>query len=276
MPAIAAVDGVITPLADARVPVADRGLLFGDHVFEIARVLRGRVVDGAAHLDRLVAGACAIGLAPPAIDRLAAQIAAAIAAAQEDDAVIRIVWSAGDGTALRRAAAAAPRAIVVIEPWEPGPDAIRLASIAVDRAGRTGALVPAAAKTAYLASVLALARAAALGADDALLVDPDGHVLETATATVFVVAAGRVITPNGPCLSGITAARVATLFAEDGVELEAAAITAAALDRADEVFVTSSRRGVTPVVAVDDRAYAVGPTTRRARDRYQRWLDGSG
>lgn len=271
MPAIASVDGVVTALADARVPVADRGLLFGDLVFEIARVVRGRVIDGAAHLDRLDAGARALGLAVPPRDRLEAQLAAAIDAAGETDAVARIVWTAGDGAQLRRTGAP-PRAIVVIEPWTRGPDAIRLATIAVDRAGRTGALVPASVKTAYLASVLALARAAEAGADDALLVDPDGAALETATATIFAVHRGAITTPAGARLPGVTAARVIALLAQAGVAVAHAALPAAAIAAADELFVTSSRRGVTPVVAVDDRAVPIGPTTRDAIERYDAWL----
>ena len=57
MPAMASIDGVVTALAAAAIPVTDRGLLFGDHVFEIARVVDDRIIDGDAHLARLVAGA---------------------------------------------------------------------------------------------------------------------------------------------------------------------------------------------------------------------------
>ncbi len=276
MAAVASIDGVIAPLAEARVPVTDRGLLFGDHVFEIARAIDARVIDGDAHLARLAASARAIGVAPPPIDPLAAWIAAAIAAAGEADAAIRVIWSRGDGTALRPSPTAAPRAIILVEPCHPGPATIRLASIAVDRSGRTGALVPATAKTgSYLASILALARAAELGADDALLIDPDGRALETATASLFAVVADRVIAADGAALPGVTAARVVALLAARGVDVVAGAVTAAALTAADELFVTSSRRGITPVVAVDGRALAVGPTTRAAIDAYQRWLRGS-
>lgn len=275
MAAIASVDGVIGALADARVPVVDRGLLFGDLVFEIARVVRGRVVDGAAHLDRLDAGARVLGLPAPDRARIDRDVAAAIEAAGEPDATVRIVWTAGDGAALRRSTAAiAPRLVVVIEPFVPMTSipTIRLATIAVDRGGRAGALVPATAKTAYLASVLALARAAEAGADDALLVDPDGLALETATATIFAVVGGAAVTPAGARLPGVTGARVAALLAEAGVAVTTAALPAADLAIADEVFVTSSRRGVTPVVAVDARAIAVGPTTRLAIERYDAWV----
>jgi len=280
MPAVASVDGVITALADARVPVTDRGLLFGDHAFEIVRGLGPWLVDGEAHLARLTASARSLGIVAPELGRLADWIAAAVAASGEPDTAIRIVWTRGDGTRLRPSAGAPPRAIIIVEPstaapsgdpsGDPsGPDGLRLVSIAVEHAGRTGALVPATAKTgSYLASILALARAAELGADDALLVDPDGRALETATSSLFVVVAGRAIVATGAALPGVTAARVAALLGE----VVFAAVDAATLAAADELFVTSSRRGVTPVVGLDGRVFAVGPTTRRAIDRYQRWL----
>ena len=273
MSSVASIDGVVAPLAEARVPVTDRGLLFGDHVFEIARAIGDRVIDGDAHLARLAASARAIGLAPPDRARLAAWIAAAVTAAGEPSAAIRAIWSRGDGTTLRPDPRGAPRAIVIVEPWSPGPDGVRLASLAVEHAGRTGALVPATAKTgSYLASVLALARAAALDADDALLVDPDGRVLETATSNLFVVGGGRIALATGNALPGVTAARVGALLAAVGLPVVDAAVTAADVRAADELFVTSSRRGVTPVVAVDGRACPVGWTTRRAREEYDRWL----
>ena len=65
MPAMASIDGVVTALAAAAIPVTDRGLLFGDHVFEIARVVDDRIIDGDAHLARLVAGAARCGLPAP-------------------------------------------------------------------------------------------------------------------------------------------------------------------------------------------------------------------
>jgi branched-subunit amino acid aminotransferase/4-amino-4-deoxychorismate lyase len=88
---------------------------------------------------------------------------------------------------------------------------------------------------------------------------------------VFAVAGGRVHAAGGAALPGVTAARVAALLAAGGVEIEVAPVSADTLAGAEEIFVTSSRRGVTPVVALDGRDLVVGPTTRRAIAAYDAW-----
>lgn len=276
MPAVASIDGVLAPLAAAAVPLSDRGLLFGDHVFEVARVWRGVVIDGARHLARLARSAEACRLPPPP-PPLPAWIAAAVAAADEVDATLRVMWTAGDGAGLARGPAPRGRAIAIVEPWAPPATAptVRLATLAIDRSGRGGALVPAVAKAGnYLTSVLALDAARAAGADDALLIDPDGRVLETATASVAIVAGGGVVVADGACLPGVTMARVAELAAGLGLAVTTAAIDRASLAQADEVFVTSSRRGVAAVVQIDDRAYAAAPRTRQIAAAYDAWIVG--
>ncbi|MEZ4404305.1 MAG: aminotransferase class IV [Kofleriaceae bacterium] len=270
---MASIDGVLSGLAEARIPVTDRGLLFGDHVFEVARVIDGRVVDGAAHLERLAASARLCRL-PPLPSALAAWIGATVAAAAAPSGSLRVMWTRGDGVGLTLDGAARGRCVVTVEPWTPpARTAIRLATVAVDATGRTGALVPAAAKSgSYLASVLALAAAHAADADDALLVDPAGRALETAAASLAIVAGGAVWFARGASLPGVTAARVKRLLAATGVAVADAALTVAQVQAADEVFVTSSRRGVVAVAAVDGVARAPGPTTRRAQEIYDGWV----
>lgn len=276
MPEVAAVDGLITPLAAAVVPVTDRGLLYGDHVFEVAVAVAGRVIDGPAHLARLADGAAQLGLPPPAA-ALPSWIAAALAAAALPRAVVRVVWTRGDGAGVRPSPTARGRAIVLVTAWtDPPPAPLTLATVAIDRSGRSGALVPAAVKSGnYLASVLALAAAEAVGADDALLVDPEDQVCETATGNVAIVEGGAVWFAAGAALAGVTAARVAALLRADGVVVGATAITRSRLAAADEVFVTSSRRGVVAVARLDDVSWRPGPTTARAADRYRAWRDGA-
>ncbi|MBL8625587.1 MAG: aminotransferase class IV [Myxococcales bacterium] len=276
MAAVASIDGVITPLAAAAVPLTDRGLLFGDHVFEVARAWRGVVIDGARHLARLARSAEACRLPPPPA-ALPGWIADAIAAAGEADATLRVMWTAGDGAGLARGPAPRGRAIAIVEPWAPPAIAptVRLATLVIDRSGRGGALVPAVAKTgSYLASVLALDAARAAGADDALLVDGDGRVLETATASVAIIDRRGVVVADGACLPGVTMARVAELAAGLGLAVATAAIDRATLAQADEVFVTSSRRGVAPVVRIDDRDYSDAPRARQIAAAYDAWIVG--
>ena len=273
MPAVASIDGAVSPLAAAAVPVTDRGLRFGDQVFEVARTCGSRVLDRAAHLARLARSAAACRLPPPPV-ALDGWLDAALAAAAAPDATVRVLWTAGDGAGLARDGGPG-RAIVIVEPWQPGPArALRLHTIAIDRSGRTGALVPAAAKSgSYLASVLALAAAHDAGADDALLVDDRGDAIETATGNLAIVERDAVVFAAGANLPGVTAARVAQLLTAAGVAVSREAIPRARLDGADEVLVTSSRRGVAAVAAIDGVVKRSGRLLTLAFDQYAAWID---
>ncbi len=257
------------PLAEARVPVTDRGFLWGDHVFEIIRAQGDTLCDGAAHLARLVASAALVRLPAPDpafVERVARETltAAGLAAAS-----IRVMWTRGDARGLAPSAAGAPRLVILVEPLAPAPHGVRLAVV---RGSRDG-LVPAAAKTGnYLGSVLALALAENAGADDALLVDGDECALETATASLFVVEPGKVLMPAGANLPGVTAARVAALLVGAGHAVISERLPLARVVAADELFVTSARRGLVPVVALDGAPRLPGPVTATASAAHAAWV----
>ncbi len=270
MPAMAFVDGEIVPLAQARIPVSDRGFLWGDHAFEIVRAVAGRTCDGDAHLARLVASAALLRMPPVDRDACARAVDATLMAAALADASVRIVLTRGDDPGLAPAADAHTRLVIVVEPLDPtrAPAGVRLHSVD----GHRGGLVPAAAKTGnYLGSVLALAVARDAGADDALLHDGD-LALETATASLLVVVGDEVLTPTGPSLPGVTAARVVALLRAAGRVVRAAAVTRAMVAAADELLVTSARRGVTPVIALDGVARTPGAMAAEAARAYDEWL----
>lgn len=260
------------PLDEARVPITDRGFLWGDHVFEVIRAEAGRLCDGDAHLARLARSAALVRMTAPDLGAVARAIAATLAACQARSAAVRVIWTRGEARSLSLATAGAPRLVIIAEPLmlAAGTRGIRLAVV---RGGR-GGLVPAAAKSGnHLGSVLALAAATDAGADDALLVDAHDQVLETASANLFLVEDGRVVTPAGAILAGVTGARVTQLLRVEG---HAVLTDRVALDRvraADELFVTSSRRGVVPVVALDGSPRDAGPVARAAAAAYGRWLE---
>jgi len=276
MTAMASVDGEIVPLDHARVPITDRGFLWGDHVFEIMRAVGVRVADLDAHLARLTASAERIGMAAPDHTRITRTVTSVLTRGGARDAAVRVVWTRGDAHRLSPSSAGEPRLVVVAEPLEdtgataPTPG-VRLAVI---HSPRSLGLVPHDAKTGnYLPSVLALAAAEAAGADDALLVDGDDLVLETATANVFAVSStGTVITPVGALLPGVTAARVAKLLAQLGVTVRHAPLPLPVVRAAAELFVTSARRGPVPVAYLDGEARASGPITHEIQVAYKRWL----
>ncbi len=268
------IDGAVVDAADARVPITDRGLHYGDGVFEVLRTARGRAVLLDRHLARLAAGAAAIRLVPPPT----AAIADAVARTLDGfvgDARIKILVTRGDAPLATPLAAAGPaRLIVIAAPLVlPAPEVyargIALVTVA-RRMPAPDALDPRIKALAYLDRVLALDDARGRGADDAVRLDADGRVAECATANLFAVVGGAVVTPPAiAALAGVTRGVVLELAAAAGIAVREHAITPAELAAADEIFVTSAVRGVMPVASLDGVARLPGPVTRLLTERYR-------
>jgi branched-chain amino acid aminotransferase len=269
-------DGAVVDAAAARVPITDRGLRYGDGVFEVLRTA-GRIpflLD--RHLARLAAGARAIALAaPPAADAITDAVTHTLAAIAAPEARLRIMLTRGDAElATPLAAAGPPRLIVIAEPLRLPPDAaydrgIALATVA-RRMPAADALDPRIKALAYLDRVLALDEARGRGADEAIRLDTLGRVAECATSNLFYVSRGVVLTPPADAaLAGITRGVVLEDCAAAGVATAERAPDPAELAAADEVFVTSAVRGVMPVASIDGVARAPGAATRAIIARYR-------
>lgn len=260
----------IAPDAPA-LPVTERGYAYGDGLFETIPVVQGRAFDATTHLARLVASARTLGLPAPDTTALERAIEATLHDAGPDVGVVRVTWSRGNGgrgyAPPLPGEGGAPRLVVAAYP-APLPPAggadggLRLSSV---RGVTPGELVIHKTLSA-IHYVVAADRARAAGADDALLVDARGRVLETTVANVFAVLAGRVVTPPATLslFPGIGRARC---LAASGAAEQAFDLTT--LSRADEAFAVSAVRGIVPIVAVDGRAIgsgAPGPLTKTLRD----------
>ncbi|MDA8747030.1 branched-chain amino acid aminotransferase [Litoreibacter sp.] len=108
------------------------------------------------------------------------------------------------------------------------------------------------------------------GADTALILNPDNTIGEFASANIFIVNKGRILTPepNGSILNGLTRQRVIGLLKEDGFEVIETKLTAADVYQADEVFCTGNHVKVAPVIRIDQRTYENGEISQRARALY--------
>jgi branched-chain amino acid aminotransferase len=133
------------------------------------------------------------------------------------------------------------------------------------------AVTDAKASALYPNVARALREATAAGFQNAVVLDPDGHVAEFATANLFFVAAdGTVVTPaaNGTFLAGITRSRVIGLLGQDGIQVVQRTVDPAELDEAREIFNTGNYGKVMPCTRFGDRSLPVGPVATRARRRY--------
>jgi branched-subunit amino acid aminotransferase/4-amino-4-deoxychorismate lyase len=265
---VISVDGTV---GAAQLSVLDRGLLYGDGVFEVLRTWDGVPVSLDAHLDRLYASAAALELfAMPRLElRDSVLRTLAAAGADPEDKRIRIMVTRGPGgLGTRLAELGRGHAIVIVEPLPAQPKALALAVVdwPLPRRSRGHKTL------AYLDHILARELAAAAGADEAARLGPDGEVVEGATSNLFVVLDGRVITPSrqSGALPGITRARVLELCAELGIAASEDTVRPDTLRAADEIFATSSLRGVVPVTLLDGEPRAAGPVTARLAAAYER------
>ncbi len=266
MSELVSIDGRIVSAAEASVSVFDRGFLYGDSVFETLRTYGGVPFALSEHLERLKRSAARVYIPLPVSDaQLRGELADVLAAANNPESYVRLMLTRGRGESLGLdpALANAPLRLVLVTPLHPSPDWYYERGVAVVtyRTQRVSdATTAAGAKLGnYLVAVLAMKEARAAGAEEALVTDLDGRIIEGSTSNVFAVERDCLVTPpeEAGILLGITRERVIALATELGVPIEYRSFTADELVRADEAFICSTVREIVPVVSIDGRA--VGP-----------------
>lgn len=260
---------LVNGVADDRVSALDRGLAYGDGLFETIRWTAGRAPLWDRHLARLAAGCRRLGIPAPDSATLADEAARVIGT--ERSAIVKLIVTRG---AAQRGYASAPRAsatrIVAAFPLPALPRAWYAEGICVRTCALRLAAQPALAGIKHLnrlEQVLARAEWSDPAIVEGLLFDSAGHLVSATAANVFVVVDGRVRTPPVDACGVAGVLRGALLDGIAGITV--APVTKDDLRRADEVFLSSSVRGVLPVRDVDGRAHAIGPRTREAQARWR-------
>jgi branched-chain amino acid aminotransferase len=278
-------NGRILAANEAEVSVFDRGFLYGDSLYEVARSYGGVFFGLEEHLERLQKSAelCRMVLAQTheeyrrEIDRAFLAFRAQPGQAQAD-AYCRIIVTRGAGrigfglncieTPTQYAIIMQPIApftsALTAEHFEKGlnlqiSERVRNDPRALDPAAKTGN---------YLNSLLAYLDAVAQGYDDALMLNFDGHMTEGTTFNIFYVKRGIVATPplDIGILDGITRRQTLELCRELGIPSREVRFPRERMYEADEVFASSSIKEVFPVTRLDGRKIGngkPGPITRR-------------
>lgn len=259
------IDGRIVPEADARIPVLDRGFLFGDSIYEVVRTTGEVPFAWPEHWARLVASAEAIRLRLDLTEaeiatRIAVTLRAALAAdSTHGDSYVRIVVTrgAGDAPNIDLAYAKSPPCwVVMVRPLTPmSGKPSRLALIERLRNDRR-ALDPATKSGNYLNNVLGLAEAKDAGATDCVMVNHDGLVTEASTSNLFARIAGTWCTPPlaAGILAGITRSLLLSFLPTRNLVVRERDLTAAELRTADAIFLSSTLRDVAAVTHLDGKA----------------------
>ncbi|WP_435128223.1 aminotransferase class IV [Actinacidiphila sp. bgisy144] len=255
------VDGGLRDAADATVSVFDHGLTVGDGVFETLKAEHGRAFATTRHLHRLARSAAGLGLPEPDLDEVARACAAVLEANPMPMGRLRITYTGGLSPLGSDRGDAGPTLVVALGPATARPDTTAVVTVPWTR-NEKGALTGL-KTTSYGENVVALARAHAAGASEALFANTQGQLCEGTGSNVFVAVGGRLLTPPlaSGCLAGITRALVVEWAGAEEAELPLSVLA-----EADEVFLTSSLRDIQAVHRVDDRTLpgAPGPVTAKA------------
>ncbi|MGZ0748035.1 aminotransferase class IV [Haloparvum sp. AD34] len=269
------VDGEVVPADEATVDVRDRGFMYGDAAFETMRAYGGDVFRWEAHADRLRNTCETLQLDHGLSDAtLRSRIDETLAANDLAEAYVKLSISRGvQPGKLDPDPDVDPTVVVYVSPlprggvdgeavWD-GPATLQTTKTrrASDRA------IPSDAKTHnYLNGILARLELRTSDADEALMLDDDGHVAEGATSNLFFVDGTALRTPSldGPVLPGITRDVVIDLAAKEGIPVEEGQYAPADVREADEVFLTNSTWEIRPVTTVD--GIDVGPEPAAGSD----------
>lgn len=254
-------DGGLRDTESARVSVLDHGLTVGDGVFETVKAADGRPFALTRHLDRLTRSARGLGLPDPDHDEVRRACAAVLAAGPVPLGRLRITYTGGDGPLGSDRGGHGTTLVVAVGETTRRPDSTSVVTVPWTRNER-GALTGL-KTTSYAENVVALARAREHGASEALFGNTAGRLCEGTGSNVFVVLDGEIHTPPlaSGCLAGITRALVIEWTGAQETDLPLDV-----LERADEVFLTSTLRDVQAVHRVDERTLpgAAGPVTAKA------------
>ena len=259
---------------EARVSIFDAGFVLGDGVWEGLRLVRGKLVAEREHLDRLFEGAGAIqldiGLTK---DEMLAAIRRTLERnGMEDGVHVRLMVTRGRKTTPNQDPrfAPGPATIVIVAEYKaPNPEAkqkgLNLFTSAI-RCSTPDVFDLRLNSHSRLNFIQALIQAINAGADEALMLDPNGFVASCNSTNFFIVRGKELWTSTGRFnFKGITRQKVIQLFAEDGGILRQQDFTLAEVYAADEAFVTGTLGGITPVASIDGRRIGIdggiGPLT---------------
>jgi len=274
------INGELVAEHEATVSVFDSGFVLGDGVWEGVRVAGGRPAFLDAHLDRLTEGAKALFMAEmPERSELVGAVQHVIDGnGLVDDAHLRIMLTRG----VRREPYQDPRLVdggptlVIIPGHHPVTETalttpLNLFTVHVRR-GAPDVQDPGINSHSKLNCILACIQGAVAGADEALMLDPDGFVATCNSTHFFIVKNGTVMTSDGRyCLGGITRGHVLELCEANDIPHIATTFTLTDVYSAEEAFITGTLSGLKPVGQVDGRTIgsgARGPVTERLQGLY--------
>lgn len=259
--------------AEGRIDPADRGLAYGDGLFETLRISKGRAVLEAAHFSRLFASAEALGI-PLETAALRDDFSRFLACVPGESVAKILVTRGCSGRGYLPDTGAAPTIVLSAHALpDAGPETIVVSVAKLSLARQP--LLAGHKHLNRLEQVLLRRELADACADEALVCDTTGHVVEGVSANVFMVRDGELHTPciDAAGIRGVLRGALIEHAAVLGLPVHEGHYSPDDFRRADEVFFCNSVTGVRPVSCLEERHWEPGPVTRRMQAFWQAQLD---
>lgn len=263
----------------AALGITDRGLQYGDGLFETIAIHHGRIGLWERHLERLAEGCRRLGIAVP--DRQLLHDEVRRVAGDRGRVVVKIIVTRGSGArGYRPDGGAVPTRIVQGSRWPTLPEAAARDGVCVRWCELRLARQPRLAGLKHLnrlEQVLARAEWRDEYAEG-LMRDSAGLVIEGTMSNLFIVHRGVLTTPDlsESGVAGVVRAEVLARAPALGIPVTTQAVTAEMVETADELFLTNSIIGLWPVRQLETRNYVVGETTQAIQQALQERLSGGG
>lgn len=268
-------NGQLTPLSEAKIPVLDRGFIFGDGIYEVIPVYKRKMFRSEQHLARLFRSLDAISITNPHTKpEWLALIQAIMDAHPADDQMVYLQITRG---VAKRAHAfpanVTPTVFIMTNPIVLPSDAVRAKGVACVSLEDKRWLHCEIKSSSLLGNVLAAQYAAEHDATEAIQFR-DGFLTEASSSNAWIVKDGKLMGPpkTNLILEGIRYALLEELCAANGIVFEARNITRAEVFAADEVLLSSATKEVLPVVSIDGQpigAGVPGPVYKKLYAAYQ-------
>ena len=265
------VNGTIKPAQEASVPVYDHGFLYGEGVYETLRTYNRVPFLYDRHVRRLRQSARHLHLDVPfSDDQLAGWIAETVAAAGDlREAYVRVLFTRGVGELnYDPQSTPTPSLIIIVKPFEEPParvfaDGIRISLVPILR-NHPGSVNPLIKSNNLLNNALAMQEAYRRGAEEGLMCNYRGELSECSQSNFFMVRDGVALTPKSQAglLEGVTRAFLFEVGRDVGIDVRDETLYPRDLESAEEMFITSTTRELSPVTRVDDQVVGTGKPGR--------------
>ena len=280
------INGLFTPLRNAKISILDRGFCYGDGLFETLRASNGQIFYIQQHIDRLFDSLQQVLIELPMTRlELTKAVKETLARNKYKNAIIRLMVTRGDTESnIQIDSKIHPTLVINIRPFTPLPKLAYKKGIRVmlfqERANLVNGLSLRLKSCNYLSNILIKEFSNKKNYTEGGVVDPDFGVTEGTTSNIFIVEQGQIKTPplSPYVLAGITRQVVLEIARDHKIPFTEEKITADELIYADEVFITNSCIEIVPVTQVNSNFIGLkkpGILTRFIHEEFLKCVEGN-